>query len=95
VALEQKRQCPAGCANIDRLPEAIKHQHMLVEDRSHIRSNLGNTTQMALACQRGPDSVLDIVNSREVGLFTELIVLPLRSGILKPIQDNSAAPGGG
>ncbi len=52
VALEQECQRPTSRANINRLPEAIKHQHMLVERRTHIRSNLAQTTQTALACQR-------------------------------------------
>jgi len=35
VALKQQRQRPSRRANIHRLPEAIKHQHMLVEHRTH------------------------------------------------------------
>src|SRR5258706_12830943 len=35
VALEQKRKRPASGAHVDRLPEAIEHQHMLVEHRIH------------------------------------------------------------
>ena len=31
VALKQQRQRPARGADIDRLPEAIQHQHMLVQ----------------------------------------------------------------
>ena len=53
VALEQECQRPTSRANIHRLPEAVKHQHMLVEDRVHIRSNWGQDTKTASACQRG------------------------------------------
>ena len=39
VALEQQRQRAAGGADVDRLPQPVQHQHMLVEHRTHIRSN--------------------------------------------------------
>ena len=40
MALKQQRQRPASGANINRLPEAIEHQHMLVERGTHNRSDL-------------------------------------------------------
>ena len=45
MALKQQCQCPSRGADIDRLPEPIKHQHMLVESRTHNQSNCGQATQ--------------------------------------------------
>ena len=35
VAFKEQRQGAAGGADIDRLPEAVEHQHMLVQKRTH------------------------------------------------------------
>ncbi len=51
VALKQQCQRASSRANIDRLPKAIEHQHMLVERRIHVRSNCRQTTQNRLLCQ--------------------------------------------
>src|SRR2546430_16944288 len=45
MALKQKGERPARGADIDCLPEPVKHQHMLVENRTHNGSNCAKTTQ--------------------------------------------------
>ena len=35
VPFEQKSQSSSNCANVDRLPKAVKDQHMLVQIRGH------------------------------------------------------------
>src|SRR5437763_1508414 len=53
LALKQKCQRPARSADIDRLPKAIQHEHMLIKHGSHTRYNCRQTTESALNCQRG------------------------------------------
>ena len=38
MTLEQQRQRASGRANINRLPEAVEHQNMLIKHRVHSRS---------------------------------------------------------
>jgi hypothetical protein len=35
MALEEESESTAGAADIDRLPEAVEHQHVLVEEGTH------------------------------------------------------------
>src|SRR5882672_1029458 len=51
VPLEQERECASGGANVDRLPQAIQHQHLLVEKRTHTWL-ARNVTHAATQCQR-------------------------------------------
>lgn len=37
MALKKKCQRPARSADIDRLPKAIQHEHMLIKHGTHIR----------------------------------------------------------
>lgn len=53
VALKQQGESPPGSANIDCLPQAIQHQDMLVQHRTHIRFTCPQTTQPVWECQRG------------------------------------------
>src|SRR5258708_29646461 len=56
VALENQGQGAARRADVDRLPQAVEHQHMLVQHGIHDRSNLHQTTENQLDCQRGAKS---------------------------------------
>ena len=51
MALKEQGQRTARRANIDRLPEPVQYQHVLVEVRTHTRFNLRQATETGVLCQ--------------------------------------------
>src|SRR5438045_568435 len=56
VPLEQESKGASGGANVDRLPQTVQHQHLLVQKRTHTWL-ARNVTHALTQCQRHAQSL--------------------------------------